>query len=150
MLTKRFGPGQKLLYNEAFGTFNDLKIVLDDGQVVNVEDFATDPAVLNGLEARVAAIENQIEDSILPQIKSNLDSLTALTARVDSIEAVVATKQDLLTASYPLSVAGDDVHFSWLPGQASYDERLDALEAGAGSTAIQQLFVRVSSLESLQ
>ena len=150
MLTKRFGPGQKLLYNEAFGTFNDLKIVLDDGQVVNVEDFATDPAVLNGLEARVAAIEDQIEDSILPQIKSNLDSLTALTARVDSIEADVATKQDQLTASYPLSVAGDDVHFSWLPGQASYDERLDALEAGAGSTAIQQLFVRVSSLESLQ
>ena len=124
--------------------------MLDDGQVVNVEDFATDPAVLNGLEARVAAIEDQIEDSILPQIKSNLDSLTALTARVDSVETDVATKQDQLTASYPLSVAGDDVHFSWLPGQASYDERLDALEAGAGSTAIQQLFVGVSSLESLQ
>ena len=49
MLTKRFGPGQRLLHNIAFGTFNDLKIVLDDGQVVNVEDFATDPVVLNGL-----------------------------------------------------------------------------------------------------
>ena len=49
MLTKRFGPGQRLLHNIAFGTFNDLKIVLDDGQVVNVEDFATDPAVLNGI-----------------------------------------------------------------------------------------------------
>ena len=48
MLTKRFGPGQRLLHNIAFGTFNDLKIVLDDGTVVDVEDFATDPAVLNG------------------------------------------------------------------------------------------------------
>ena len=150
MLTKRFGPGQRLLHNIAFGTFNDLKIVLDDDQVVNVEDFATDPAVLNGLETRVAALENQIEDSILPQIKTNLDLLTALTARVDSVEVEVATKQDQLTASYPLSVANDDVHFSWLPGEASYDERLDALEAGAGSTAIQQLYVRVSSLETLQ
>ena len=143
MLTKRFGPGQRLLHNIAFGTFNDLKIVLDDGQVVNVEDFATDPAVLNGLEARVATLENQIENVILPLIKTNLDLVTALAAEV-------AGKQDQLTASYPLNVVGDDVHFSWLPGEASYDERLDALEAGAGSTAIQQLYVRVSSLETLQ
>ena len=150
MLTKRFGPGQKLLYNIAFGTFNDLKIVLDDGQVVNVEDFATDPVVLNDLETRVAAMEDQIEDSILPSIKTNLDLLTALTARVVLVEADVATKQDLLSATHPLSVADNDVHFAWLPGEASYDERLDALEAGAGSTAIQQLYVRVSSLETLQ
>ena len=149
MLTKRFGLGQRLLHNIAFGTFNDLKIVLDDGQVVNVEDFATDPAVLNGLEARVAALEVQIEDSILPQIKTNLELLTALTARMDSVEAEVATKQDQLTASYPLSVANDDVHFSWLPGDRSYETRLNALEAGAGSTAIQQLYVRLSSLETL-
>ena len=150
MLTKRFGPGQRLMHNIAFGTFNDLKIVLDDGQVVNVEDFATDPVVLNDLETRVAAMEDQIEDSILPSIKTNLDLLTALTARVVLVEADVATKQDLLSATHPLSVAGDDVHFAWLPGEASYDERLDALEAGAGSTAIQQLYVRVSSLETLQ
>ena len=150
MLTKRFGPGQKIMYNIAFGTFNDLKIVLDDGQVVNVEDFATDPVVLNDLETRVAAMEDQIEDSILPSIKTNLDLLTALTARVVLVEADVATKQDLLSATHPLSVADSDVHFAWLPGEASYDERLDALEAGAGSTAIQQLYVRVSSLETLQ
>ena len=150
MLTKRFGPGQRLMHNIAFGTFNDLKIVLDDGQVVNVEDFATDPVVLNDLETRVAAMEDQIEDSILPSIKTNLDLLTALTARVVLVEADVATKQDQLTATHPLSVTDDDVHFAWLPGEASYDERLDALEAGAGSTAIQQLYVRVSSLETLQ
>ena len=120
-----------------------MKIVLDDGEVVNVESFATDPAVLNGLESRVAELENQIEDVILPLIKTNLDLVTALTAEV-------AGKQNQLTASYPLSISGDDVHFSWLPGEASYDERLDALEAGAGSTAIQQLYVRVSSLETLQ
>ena len=143
MLTKRFGPGQRLLHNIAFGTFNELKIVLDDGEVVNVEDFATDPAILNGLEARVATLEDQIENVILPLIKTNLDLVTALAADV-------ATKQDQLTASYPLSVANDDLHFAWLPGEASYDERLDALEAGAGSTAIQQLYVRVSSLETLQ
>ena len=149
MITKRFGPGQRLMHNIAFGTFNDLKIVLDDGQVLNVEDFATDPVVLNDLETRVAAMEDQIEDSILPSIKTNLDLLTALTARVVLVEADVATKQDLLTATHPLSVADADVHFAWLPGEASYDERLDALEAGAGSTAIQQLYVRVSNLESL-
>ena len=143
MITKRFGPGQRLLHNIAFGTFNELKIVLDDGQVVNVEDFATDPVVLNDLETRVATLEDQIENVILPLIKTNLDLVTALAAEV-------AGKQDQLTASYPLSVVGDDVHFSWLPGEASYDERLDALEAGAGSTAIQQLYVRVSSLETLQ
>ena len=143
MITKRFGPGQRLMHNIAFGTFNELKIVLDDGQVVNVEDFATDPVVLNDLETRVATLEDQIENVILPLIKTNLDLVTALAAEV-------AGKQDQLTASYPLSVVGDDVHFSWLPGEASYDERLDALEAGAGSTAIQQLYVRVSSLETLQ
>ena len=58
MLTKRFGPGQRLLHNIAFGTFNELKIVLDDGEVVNVEDFAPDPALLNGLETRVAALDS--------------------------------------------------------------------------------------------
>ena len=47
------------MYNIAFGTLNDLKIVLDGGTVVDVEDVATDPAVLNGLETRVAALENQ-------------------------------------------------------------------------------------------
>ena len=87
-------------------------------------------------------MEDQIENVILPLIKTNLDLVTALTAEV-------ATKQDLLTATHPLSVADADVHFAWLPGEASYDERLDALEAGAGSTAIQQLYVRVSSLETL-
>ena len=150
MLSKRFGPGQKLLYNIAFGTFNELKIVLDDGEVVNVEDFATGPVILNGLELRVAAMENQIEHVILLLIKTNLDLLTALTARLDLVEAEVAGKQIQLTASYPLSVVGDDVHFSWLPGDESCETRLDALEAGAGSTAIQQLYVRISSFESLQ
>ena len=143
MLSKRYGPGQKLLYNIAFGTFNDLKIVLDDGEVVNVEDFATDPAVLNGLEARVATLEDEIENVLLPLIKTNLELVTALAEEV-------VTKQNQLTASYPLSVADDNLHFSWLPGEASYDQRLDALEAGAGSTAIEQLFVRISSLETLQ
>ena len=68
MLTKRFGPGQQLLYNIAFGTFNELKIVLDDGEVVNEEDFATDPAPLNGLEARVDALGNQVTYLILSLI----------------------------------------------------------------------------------
>ena len=143
MLSKRYGPGQKLLYNIAFGTFNDLKIVLDDGEVVNVEDFATDPAVLNGLEARVATLEDEIENVLLPLIKTNLDLVTALAEEV-------VTKQNQLTASYPLSVADDNLHFSWLPGEASYDQRLDVLEAGAGTTALEQLYVRVSSLETLQ
>ena len=143
MLSKRYGPGQKLLYNIAFGTFNDLKIVLDDGEVVNVEDFATDPAVLNGLEARVATLEDEIENVLLPLIKTNLELVTALAEEV-------VTKQNQLTASYPLSVADDNLHFSWLPGEASYDQRLDVLEAGAGTTALEQLYVRVSSLETLQ
>ena len=94
-------------------------------------------------------MEDQIEDSILPSIKTNLDLLTALTARMDSVEAEVATKQNQLTASYPLSVANDDVHFSWLPSDESYEARLDSLEVGAGSTVVQQLYVRVSNLESL-
>ena len=143
MLSKHFGPGQKLLYNIAFGTFNELKIVLDDGEVVNVEDFATGPVILNGLELRIAAMENQIEHVILLLIKTNLDLVTALAGQL-------ATKQDQLTASYPLSVEDDNLHFSWLPGEASYDQRLDALEAGAGSTASEQLFVRISSPETLQ
>ena len=130
------------MHNIAFGTFNELKIVLDDGEVVNVEDFATDPIVLNNLETRVATLEDQIENVILPLIKTNLDLVTALAAEV-------AGKQDQLTASYPLSVANDDVHFAWQPSDVSYETRLDSLEAGAGSTAIQQLYVRVSSLESL-
>ena len=137
------------MYNFAFGTFNYLKTVLDDGTIVNVKNFATDPAILNGLESRVAALENQIEDIILPLIKTNLNLLTALTARMDLVEAEVATMQNQLTASYPLSVANDDLHFSWLPSDESYETRLDSLEAGAGSTAIQQLYVRVSNLESL-
>ena len=150
MITKRFGPGQRLMHNTSFGIFDDLKIVLNDGAVVDVEDFASDPAVLTSLEARVAVLENQVTNLVLPLIQNNLNLITALTTRMDSVETEVAGKQNQLTASYPLSIAGDGVNFSWLPSDASYESRLDTLEAGAGSTAIQQLYVRVSALESLQ
>ena len=43
-------------------------------------------------------------------------------------------------------MAGDDVHFAWVG--ASYEGRLDSLEAGAGSSGLAQLFVRISALES--
>ena len=149
MLTKRFGPGQRLLHNIAFGTFNDLKIVLDDGEIVDVADLAPDPELLNVLESRVAALENQVTNLVLPLIQNNLNLIAALTTRLDLVEVEVATKQNQLTASYPLSIAGDDVHFDWQSSEASYETRLNALEASAGSTAIQQLFVRVSALETL-
>ena len=147
MITKRFGPGQRLLHNIAFGTFNELKIVLDDGEVVNVEDFATDPVILNDLETRVAALENQVTNLVLPLIQNNLNLITAITTRLDLVEVEVAGKQNQLTATFPLSVANDDVHFAWLGN--SYETRLDSLEASGGSTALQQMFVRVSALESM-
>ena len=56
-------------------------------------------------------------------------------------------KQNVLTATYPLSVSGDDVHFSWASSDTPYEEILDSLESGADSSSISQLIVRVSPLE---
>ena len=94
-------------------------------------------------------MENQVTNLVLPLIQNNLNLITALATRLDLVEADVAGKQDQLTASYPLSVSNNDVHFAWQSPDQSYETRLDALEAGAGSTAIQQLYARLSSLEML-
>ena len=143
-MMRRRGPGHQLLKNSSFGYFNDLYVIDSDGTVVDVSEIATsDPAILTSLEQRVTNLENKVDNLVLPLIQLNVNAIAALALRMDSVEA---GKQDTLTATYPLSVAGNDVHFDWTLGAAPeppWDDRLDS-----HNSSISQLFVRVSSLES--